>query len=415
MGSDKRFTTTLTRRILANVRSKIKKMRKVAPHTKSLVDRLRSTPILVVSSLLVLIAGFVITPLLVHADAFQSKINALENQNSSAQSQVDSLQGQATSYQNAISILNDQISGLQQAISDNQTKQAQLQQQIVSTQQQITQDKQTLADDLQTMYVNGSMTPIEALATSNNLSDYVDQQVAYNSVQDDLNATITKIASLQASLKQQNAQLSGVIGTEQQQNNQLVSDQSQQQQLLAYNQSQQDSYNQQIKANQSQITALQAEQAAANAKLDKTGSLITSGSCGGSYPASAVSPYGGNWGCDYPLDNTYDNWAMDNRECVSYTAWMVYQTYGINPTGFGNANQWPASARSAGFSVGTTPEVGSVAIYLGGSGDPYGHAMWVVGVSGDQIHVYSYNDGYDGNYYDHWVNASGLEYIYFGG
>jgi surface antigen len=188
--------------------------------------------------------------------------------------------------------------------------------------------------------------------------------------------------------------------------------------MLAYNEGQQAAYNAQISSNQSQIASLRAQQAAANRKLDSSGQVITSGSCGGSYPASASGSYG-PWGCNYahtsddvPGCQYSDSWGMCNRECVSYTAWMVYKTYGIATTGFGNANQWPGSARSAGFSTGSTPKVGSVAIYSGGA---FGHAMWVVGVSGSQIHVYSYNDGYDGNFYDHWVSASGLTYIYFGG
>lgn len=380
------------------------------------LEYLRSTPVLVALSVAVCILAVVITPL-VKADQYQDQINALESQNSNTQSLIDSLQGQASSYQDAINILDSQVSGLQQSISDNQAKQTQLQQQITTTQQQISQDKQELADDIKTMYISGSATPIEELATSNNLSTYVDQQVAYEEVQDDLNSLITKISTLQNSLQQQNEQLTIVINTEKQQNDQLSSDLSQQQQLLAYNQSQQDTYNQQIQANQKQISVLQQEQIAANRALVSTGVVDASGSCGGSYPATASGPIG-PWGCDYPLDSSLDNWGMDNRECVSYTAWMVYSTYGYMPYwgGSGNANEWPSDAAAAGIPTGSTPEVNSVAIYMGGSGDPYGHAMWVKSVNSDgTITVDQYNLYYDGNFYETTIPSSGLVYIYFGG
>ena len=44
---------------------------------------------------------------------------------------------------------------------------------------------------------------------------------------------------------------------------------------------------------------------------------------------------------------------------------------------WGNANQWGASARAEGFSVGTTPQVGAVAVWVGGA---YGHVALVSAV-----------------------------------
>ena len=44
---------------------------------------------------------------------------------------------------------------------------------------------------------------------------------------------------------------------------------------------------------------------------------------------------------------------------------------------WGNANQWVASARAEGFSVGTTPQVGAVAVWGGGA---YGHVAVVTAV-----------------------------------
>lgn len=44
---------------------------------------------------------------------------------------------------------------------------------------------------------------------------------------------------------------------------------------------------------------------------------------------------------------------------------------------WGNANQWVASARAEGFSVGTIPQVGAVAVWVGGT---YGHVALVTAV-----------------------------------
>jgi surface antigen len=100
-------------------------------------------------------------------------------------------------------------------------------------------------------------------------------------------------------------------------------------------------------------------------------------------------------------------------ECVSYTAWKVYQTYGYMPYwgGRGNANQWLNNARRAGYTVSSTPKPGTVGISLNG---PYGHAVWVEYVSGDQVHVSQYN-WTRGEYSEMTVHKGMFQYIYFGG
>ncbi|MHB1865100.1 MAG: CHAP domain-containing protein [Candidatus Saccharimonadales bacterium] len=411
------FTYGNLKRILRIVASKNKKyMLNHRPH-KSFISNLRSTPVLAISSIVVLCAGFIIAPKLVRADAYQAQINALSQQNSSAQNSLNNLEGQASNYQQAINNLQAQINGLQSAIAINQAKQTSLQTQIANNQAELVQEKSTLADVIKTMYVSGQLTPVEMLATSNNISTYIDQQAAYNDVQQKIQDTVVQINKLQAQLQQQKQQLTIVVNSEQQQANQLASAQNQQQQLLSYNQSQQAAYTSQIQSNNSQIATLKAEQLAANRRLVSTGQVDYSGSCGGSYPLNASGPYG-NWGCDYGLDSSIDNWGMYNRECVSYTAWMVYKTYGYMPYwgGSGDAYQWVGDATAAGIPVGSTPKVGSVAIYMGGGSDPLGHAMWVKSVNSDgTITVDQYNLYYDGNFYETTISASGLTYIYFGG
>lgn len=150
-----------------------------------------------------------------------------------------------------------------------------------------------------------------------------------------------------------------------------------------------------------QIADWQAAQAAANRGLG--GSIVAGDPNRGGYPAQ--------WD-NARQDSRLDNWGMYNRECVSYAAWKVYQTYGHMPYwgGVGNANQWIRDAHSAGIATGAVPHVHSVAISLRGY---YGHAMWVEKVSGNMIYVSQYNYDLHGHYSEMWVNASSFTYIYF--
>ncbi len=364
-----------------------------------------------------LIGGLLSAPF-AGADSIQQQIDSLNAQNTQNQSNLSTLQLQATSYQNAIQQLQTQINSLQQAIDANQAKQAELQNQINAAQAELNQEKQTLGADIKAMYVDGQMTTIEELATSKSLSAFVDAETYRNAVESEIQTTLDKITALQNQLKDQKNQVDQLLALQTQQESQIASSQQQENQLLSYSQSQQASYSQQISSNNAKIAALVAEQIAANRKLEGSGTINYSGTCGGSYPASATGGTPGPWGCDYAHSSDYvpgctyeDSWGMCNRECVSYTAWMVYKTYGVSVAGFGNANQWPSSAASAGFPTGNTPQVNSVAIYMGGS---YGHAMWVKSVNSDgTITVDQYNLYYDGNFYETTIPAAGLTYIYF--
>jgi surface antigen len=150
-----------------------------------------------------------------------------------------------------------------------------------------------------------------------------------------------------------------------------------------------------------QITDWQAAQAVANRGLG--GSIVAGDPNHGGYPAK--------WD-NAVQDSRLDSWGMYNRECVSYAAWKVYQTYGTMPYwgGVGNANQWIRDARNAGIATGSAPQVHSVAISMRGY---YGHAMWVEKVSGSMIYVSQYNYDLHGHYSEMWVNASSFTYIYF--
>lgn len=349
----------------------------------------------------VLIAGVLSPVVIVSADSFQDQINQLSNQNAQTQSSLNSLISQAQSYQDAINQLQQQVSAVQAAIAANEAKQADLQAQIDAAQTKLDQQKAALAQDLKAMYVSGTMSTVEMLATSKSLSDYIDAQTYSTAVQNKIQTTLAEITVLQNQLKQQKAEVEQLLAEQQQQKNQLADAEAQQQQLLAMNQTQQDDFNQKIKDNNAKIADLRAQQLAANRAL---GGQVVAGDPGhGGYPSNLANA---------PQDSLVDPWGMFNRECVSYTAWKVYQAYGYMPYwgGSGNAKQWPGDARAAGIPTGSTPRVGSVAIMTTGY---YGHAMWVEAVNGNMIYVSQYNYDLAGHYSEMWVNGSSFTYIYF--
>jgi len=340
-----------------------------------------------------------------HADQFDVQINALNEQNSTVQGLVNGLESQASSYQDTINQLQVQIDSVRSQLADNQAKQASLEQQITANQQQIDQKKQQLSGTIKSMYIDGQTSTIEELASSKDLSDYVDKEEYHTAVQNQLDATIQQIGALQAELQKEKTQVDQLVVDEKTQNEQLSSAQAKQNQFLAFNEGQQTAYNAQISANSSQIAKLRQAQIAANARFSGGGSPGHGPTCGGGYPAK--------W-CEVAQDSVIDDWGMYNRECVSYTAFRVAASGRNMPYwgGRGNANQWVNDAESAGIPVDHNPRAGDVAISLAGA---FGHAMYVESVNGDgTINISQYNVNLDGRYSTRSdLSPSGLYFIHF--
>ncbi len=79
-----------------------------------------------------------------------------------------------------------------------------------------------------------------------------------------------------------------------------------------------------------------------------------------------------------------------NTYPVGQCTWFVKNRATWVGNRWGNANQWPASARANGFRVDNSPEVGSVVVFLNGaqySDATYGHVGYVVSVANGIITI----------------------------
>jgi peptidoglycan DL-endopeptidase CwlO len=385
--------------IRAIIGTSVSKNKQLMTKSLNLTGDYKLRGLLVVAAIAVVLGG----THLAHADQYDDQINALKAQNANSAGILNGLESQANSYQGQIDALQAQINAVQAQLAANQAQQASLDQQITADQQQIDLKKQQLGATIKSMYIDGQTSTIEQLASSKDLSEYVDKQEFHTAVQNQLDGKIKDIASLQAQLQKKKIEVDQLVSDEKTQNDQLGSAQSQQGQLLAFNQGQQSAYNAQISANSSQISKLRAAQIAANARF--SGGAAGSGpTCGGGYPSK--------W-CNAPQDSLIDDWGMYNRECVSYTAFRVAESGRNMPYwgGRGNANQWVSDAQSAGIPVDHNPQAGDVAISLAGA---FGHAMYVESVNGNgTINISQYNVNLDGRFSTNTISVGSLYFIHF--
>lgn len=366
---------------------------------------LQFTKILRFAVILLTLFSVVLLPVAsVRADTFDEQIKALQREIAGFQEQAGQLRAQADTLQNQISALQAERNTIQAQIALNEAELVRLNNEIVETEKRLENQMTLLAGNLKSMYLESKITPLEMVASSKSISDFIDKQEYRNKIRDQVQKNISSIRDLKVQLADQKKTLEQKLADQKKQRETLLAKESEQAQLLAQTQGQELAYQQLSKEKNSQIAVLRAQQIAANQR--NMGGNVVAGDPGrGGYPTI--------WH-NAPRDSLVDNWGMYNRECVSYTAWKVYQSGKHMPYwgGRGNANQWPNSAAQDGIATGSEPRVGSVAISMSG---PWGHAMYVEAVlsGGSQIYVSQYNYGVNGEYSEMTLSSAGLIYIYF--
>lgn len=126
--------------------------------------------------------------------------------------------------------------------------------------------------------------------------------------------------------------------------------------------------------------------------------------------AGTAYPYAGS------STSSVDPWGFYKRNCTSYVAWRInartpFSNNMRGPNGkvghFGNAGNWSANAKAIGFTVNTTPKVGSIAQWnFSETSGGYGHVAYVDRVNSDgSVLISEYNWGVKYGYSQRTVRA----------
>ncbi len=340
------------------------------------------------------------TPSLVYAQSYQQQINQLNQQNAQSTQAQRSLEAQEESLAATVASLQAKIAELEAQIQANQAKSEELKRKVAEAEAEIARQKGILKTNIREMYLSDQITTVEMLASSNDISEFVDKQQYRTEVSGKIKDTLDRINALKQELEAQKTAVEKLLVDQQAMQGELNSQRAEVGRLLSLNQQEQAAYERGVKTNLTQIAALRRQQAAENAR-SFVGAVKRGGT--GSYPyANAPFP-----------NSIVDPWGMYKRQCVSYTAWKVAASGRHMPYwgGRGNANRWDDNARAAGIPVNSSPRVGDVAVSNSGT---YGHVMYVEAVHGDgTISISQYNAGWDGAYSEGRRSAAGLVFIHF--
>lgn len=344
------------------------------------------------------------TPAPTFADSYNDQINSLQGEIATYQAEQTRLQQAAATLEAALNELNNQIAEVEATIVQNETRYNELTEQIVLKQEDVKRKADAVGVFLRVSYVEAGITPIEMLASSRTLSDYIDREEYRARLRERVQEGLREVKAAKKVLVNEQKKVKQVLRDGKAMRDTLLKKQKDQQELLTRTRGQEAAYQQLAAQQNSNINRLRAEQSGANQSFFAGSELIPGDPNRGGYPDKWYLA---------PQDSLVDDWGMYNRECVSYTAWKVFQSGRHMPYwgGRGNANQWPSSAQADGIATGSTPRAGAVAIAFIG---PYGHSMYVEEVRNDgKIRISEFNFKIDGTYTERIISPSGLTYIYF--
>lgn len=352
-------------------------------HIKPFVTK--KLPLLIVATVVVLssVAG---SSLLVNALSLSDQIRQKEAEKAEAQAEADRLGGRAKSIEEQIEDLQTQIAGIQAKIETNVRKQNELTKDIKAAQKRLKEQKGLLSANIRSMYIEGDISPLEMIASSRNISDFVAKQEYRDRLKEAITSTMDEIEGLKKKLAAQKKEVTRILKQQESLRDSLRVKNNEADRKLAQVKDTRASFNRVVARRTNEIQQLQAQQAAIEqARNQWTGGYISSGGTGG-YPW-ANAPIDPNWG----ISLVVDSWGLYARQCTSYVAWKLSsQGYGVRHfNGQGNANEWPSTTASYTSQRVGSPRVGDAAVqYLG----VFGHVMFVESVNGDgSITISEYN------------------------
>lgn len=345
------------------------------------------------------------------ADKYDDQINAIRAQVNQLQVKANELKEKADTIQSAVDALTAEKNAIQAQVDLSQARYDKLTADIATNKQKLADNQVALGKIIANLYVDDKISPLEMIASSKNVGEFVDRQEYRTSVSDQLNNTIDAVKKLKEQLEKDQKAAEQVLGEQKLQRDALASKEAEQQQLLNQTRGEEAAYQSMKSQKNSEIQKLRDQQAA---------EIRARASSGGGYKSLPGDPNRGGYPAAWMNASmnscSADPWGMCKRQCVSYAAFKVDQAYGNMPNwgGYGNANQWDDNARRMGIPVSGVPKVGSVGVVNSGA---YGHVAWIESVNGDgTLTISQFNANWSGEY-SRWVVPPSFfdVYIYFGG
>lgn len=222
-----------------------------------------------------------LSPNIVSAQSLQDKINSLNAQIKQNQDAANGKHAEATTLQEAINELNTSIASAQTSLDLTSLQISQTNTQIDEQNKELDHQKSILKDNIRIIYKQGDTTPIEVIASSKNLSDFVAQQQYLSAIKKKIDTNLVKIDEIKANLEIKKGELNTLGSQQKAQVESIAQQRAQKANLLAQTQGEESKFAQVVSdlaGQRKQAEAQIAAQAAAAASAYRSGNLVSLGS-----------------------------------------------------------------------------------------------------------------------------------------
>ena len=326
---------------------------------------------------------------------------------------------EAGSLKNELAVIDAEKSAAEATLSRMKVEHKRTEEEIKKAEEDIKNNKLLLGEMLAEMHIQQNETPLLTLVKEDNFAKLFDALARQDSMQRDMVESTKKVESLKKELEEKEKLQKIQLVNQENVKKQIIAKSNEKQELINKTKGEEANYRAVVAERENRrAEVMKQQQAEIEAAMRRAGGNSTYvNSLAGDYPWSGGNCYvdgnamshGGSNG------NGGDGNGYGCRQCASYAAWRAQKETGRSFYGWGNANQFPYTAASAGYVVGSTPRAKALGVISSGY---YGHVVYIEEVRGGQVLVAQYNAWHSqdpgwGKFSREWVPANTYDkYIY---
>lgn len=330
----------------------------------------------------------------------QAEIEQKRQQEAAAAAESGHLHRKANTVEEKIEQLQDEIAGIQLTIDANTKKQDDLTNKIEAAQNRLEEQRVLLSANIRSMYIEGDISPLEMLASSSNISDFVDKQEYRDRIKESIVEIVGQVEKLKKQLDEQKKEVTAILAEQKALKGTLDAKEGEANAKLGEINQTKAGFDAQVKARKGDIAKLQQEIAAAQAALSRVdvGSLPSSGSVVQGQIIGTVGNTGNSFGAHLHLRAQWGSGGPVNPSNFLGSRWAlplnapITQVFGVNQYFYGPGGH---DGIDYGASAGTPIKaVESGTLYKGTSEQLVGHwyfgCMAMIQHSGGLISIYAH-------------------------
>ena len=326
---------------------------------------------------------------------------------------------EAGSLKNELAVIDAEKSAAEATLSRMKAEHKRTEEEIKKAEEDIKNNKLLLGEMLAEMHIQQNETPLLTLVKEDNFAKLFDALARQDSMQRDMVESTKKVESLKKELEEKEKLQKIQLVNQENVKKQIIAKSNEKQELINKTKGEEANYRAVVAERENRrAEVMKQQQTEIEAAMRRAGGNSTYvNSLAGDYPWSGGNCYvdgnamshGGSNG------NGGDGNGYGCRQCASYAAWRAQKETGRSFYGWGNANQFPYTAASAGYAVGSTPRAKALGVISSGY---YGHVVYIEEVRGGQVLVAQYNAWHSqdpgwGKFSREWVPANTYDkYIY---